>query len=316
MQSHRILRVLVVDDEASSRKAVAHQLEACGAHPDCVSSAQDALQALLDATIADRPYRAAFLDFHMPDCDGEQLGRLILTYDHLAQTRMVLLGLTELEVDMQRLTDLGFDGHFPKPIPRHLLTDYLRRLMRHRPGAAPYVVALPASEQILHLLRQNPDRIQGLGPEELEELVLNRMEAMGFRCARIGPTRRPDGGIDLIACPNDQAPFPYLMALQIKSHRGNRQTPVGDVRDFMGALAGRTITGGVIITNTSFTPDARWFAQQHEHLLKLRDVHDLRRWIYDEFAVNEFWREIPSQLELRPGLVINVREALSKRRKR
>ena len=132
----------------------------------------------------------AMLDFHMPECDGEQLGRLILAYDHLAQTRLVLLGSSDHTGDLERLTNLGFDGYLAKPVPRPELIAYLSRLTRNKSGAAPYVVAFPASEQILHLLRQKPGLIQRLGPEELEELVLNRMGAMGFRCAQIGPTRR------------------------------------------------------------------------------------------------------------------------------
>ena len=78
----------------------------------------------------DEPFEVALLDFHMPECDGEQLGRLIRTYDHLTHTRLVLLTSSGHRGDAQRFADLGFAGylrqadHAPRPHgvpePRHV----------------------------------------------------------------------------------------------------------------------------------------------------------------------------------------------------
>ena len=46
------LRVLVVDDNATNRRVLGGQLASCGIKPVCVTTAQDALQALVDATFA------------------------------------------------------------------------------------------------------------------------------------------------------------------------------------------------------------------------------------------------------------------------
>ncbi len=123
------LRVLVVDDNATNRKVLAGQLEACGIIPECVHTAQDALQALVDATVQDAPFQVALLDYHMPECDGEQLGRLIRTYDHLTHTRLVLLTSSGHRGDAQRFADLGFAGYLVKPITRRDLTACLSLVM-------------------------------------------------------------------------------------------------------------------------------------------------------------------------------------------
>ena len=123
------LRVLVVDDNATNRRVLAGQLEACGITPVCVSTAQDALQALVDATVSDSPFQVALLDYHMPECDGEQLGRLIRTYDHLTHTRLVLLTSSGHRGDAQRFADLGFAGYLVKPITRRDLTACLSLVM-------------------------------------------------------------------------------------------------------------------------------------------------------------------------------------------
>jgi CheY-like chemotaxis protein/HPt (histidine-containing phosphotransfer) domain-containing protein len=125
----RGLRVLVVDDNATNRRVLTGQLEACGVRPVCVSTAQDALQELVDATVSDQPFQVALLDFHMPECDGEQLGRLIRTYDHLTHTRLVLLTSSGHRGDAQRFADLGFAGYLVKPITRRDLTACLSLVM-------------------------------------------------------------------------------------------------------------------------------------------------------------------------------------------
>jgi two-component system, sensor histidine kinase and response regulator len=123
------LRVLVVDDNATNRRVLTGQLGACGIQPVCVATAQDALQALVDATVQDAPFQVALIDFHMPECDGEQLGRLIRTYDHLTHTRLVLLTSSGHRGDAQRFADLGFAGYLVKPITRRDLTACLSLVM-------------------------------------------------------------------------------------------------------------------------------------------------------------------------------------------
>jgi two-component system sensor histidine kinase/response regulator len=83
----------------------------------------------VDATVSDEPSQVALLDYHMPECDGEQLGRLIRTYDHLTHTRLVLLTSSGHRGDAQRFADLGFAGYLVKPITRRDLTACLSLVM-------------------------------------------------------------------------------------------------------------------------------------------------------------------------------------------
>jgi restriction system protein len=159
----------------------------------------------------------------------------------------------------------------------------------------------------------DPEHLKELSPEDLEAFVAERLERMGFAVVRIGTTRRADGGIDFLVCPKDPAPFPYLLAIQVKSHRGHLRTSVGDVRDFAGAVMSQPVRGGVLVTNTNFTMDARWFAGQQRHIISLRDFDDLSRWIYDDFAAKEPLRDIPDVLELRPGVMVNMHDELAGR---
>ncbi len=80
------------------------------------------------------------------------------------------------------------------------------------------------------------------------------------------------------------------------------------MRDFAGAIAGQPFTAGIFVTNTSFTPDARWFAGRQEGLVRLRGFADIRRWMLDDFDDDAEWRELPSSITLCPGVVVRIRD--------
>lgn len=158
------------------------------------------------------------------------------------------------------------------------------------------------------ILEEEPSAIHRLSPAQFEEFVCDRLSAMGLEPQRVGPINQKDGGIDIVFWPRHKGVFPFLGAAQVKHHRDPRiiEGP-STVREFAGAIAGHPFSAGMIVTNSSFSPDARWFARERAKLLRLRDFDDIRRWIASNFADDEEWREIPSTIELCPGIVIKVR---------
>jgi hypothetical protein len=78
------------------------------------------------------------------------------------------------------------------------------------------------------------------------------------------------------------------------------------VRDLAGVLSRSGLNAGIIVTNTRFTPDARWFAQQMGSLIRLRDLDDLRRWLQNEFGGDDVYDELPRSIQLGPGLEFPV----------
>ncbi|HET7460779.1 MAG TPA: restriction endonuclease, partial [Longimicrobium sp.] len=81
----------------------------------------------------------------------------------------------------------------------------------------------------------------------------------------------------------------------------------GTVRDFAGAIAGHAFNAGMLISNTSFSPDAQWFARERAKLIRLRDFSDIRRWLLNDFSNAAEWRELPSSIEVCPGVVVKIR---------
>lgn len=167
------------------------------------------------------------------------------------------------------------------------------------------VAVIPFGEILAAKLQGDPTLIHSLTPDQFEEFICDRLFAMGFEPKRVGRYNERDGGIDVLFWPRLWRNFPFLGAAQVK-HHASRSVGPAPVREFAGVIASHPINAGLIVTNTTFTPDARWFAQQGAKLVRLREFDDIKRWIANDFASDHEWPEIPASIELAPGLVVQL----------
>ncbi len=148
-------------------------------------------------------------------------------------------------------------------------------------------------------------------PELLESRLCSILDAMGYGSHRVGEINRKDGGVDIIAWPKDSA-IPHLVAVQVKHHRSpSTKTGPGPVRELLGVVQSRQFNVGLLVTNTTFTPDAIWLAEQHKVLIRLKDINDLKRWIAGNFLDEERFREFPTEITLCPGVTIPIASLIS-----
>jgi hypothetical protein len=164
-----------------------------------------------------------------------------------------------------------------------------------------------ATPRILDLLRDSPEQMSRLNPAEFENLIANRLDRMGFDVVATGAVYSPDGGIDLIATPKQRNLGSFLLAAQVKHHATGRPVTREDV-DRLLSWKDSVFRLGLLVTNTQFTAPARWIAQQerNRHFLRLREFSDLKRWLYDNFDDDAEWSELPSFIELAPGVSIEI----------
>ena len=172
---------------------------------------------------------------------------------------------------------------------------------------APQVSLLDVTRQMVLFLRDNPEELRNMSPQRFEHLIAERIDRMGYDVQLTGSTTRRDGGIDLIAVPKIRTVGSFLMAVQVKHHRGDRTTGRPDA-DRLLAWKDSPFRVGVMVTNTTFSKDARWLADQvgNKAFLRLRDFEDLKRWLRGQFGSEFDWREIPDVIELAPGITIPV----------
>lgn len=185
-------------------------------------------------------------------------------------------------------------------------SDDLRDLPLFRPLR---VELVEIGKLLLPKLCEDPSQVHQLTPDQFEELICERLFAMGLEPKRTGNINSKDGGVDIVFWPRQPTAFPFLGAAQVKHHRG-QSTREGSatVREFAGAISAHPFNAGLLITNSSFTPDAQWFARERTKLIRLRDMNDIRRWLFNNFTADSEWREIPRSIELCPGTVISIRD--------
>lgn len=134
---------------------------------------------------------------------------------------------------------------------------------------------LPDAEAEFELLREDvmsrgheliKDKIQALGPEEMEELTAALLRAMGYQ-TRVS-AKGPDRGVDVLASPDGLG----LTQPRIKAEVKHRSGSMGSnpIRSFIGAL--REGDRGLFISTGGFTKEARYEAERANIPVTLIDI--------------------------------------------
>jgi signal transduction histidine kinase/CheY-like chemotaxis protein len=126
----RGVRVLVVDDSATSREILTVRMNSWGMRCAEAEDGRGALQALRRALEENDPFQVTLVDMEMPGMDGEALGRAIKADHRIEGTRMVLLAALGIRGDGRRFEKIGFAASVVKPIRERDLMDVLTQVVR------------------------------------------------------------------------------------------------------------------------------------------------------------------------------------------
>jgi len=118
----RGMRMLVVDDNETSRTILVKMLESFGCQAEAVSSGTQALQALR-VVQQGKCFDFALLDMRMPGMDGEQTLRAIKDDPEITDVPVVILTSVGIRGDAARLQSLGCAGYLMKPVRQSQLFD-------------------------------------------------------------------------------------------------------------------------------------------------------------------------------------------------
>jgi len=182
------LRVLVVDDNATNRQILRHQLFAWKMQKGSAANGYEALELLRAAAADKKPYDLALLDMQMPEMDGMTLARAIKADPAIASTRLIILTSMGHMHTQDELKAAGVDAYLIKPVKQSRLFDTLVDVLGRAaaetafvppapaplaaavPGEAPAAPAPPGSARIL-LAEDNPVN---------QKVALAQLKGLGF----------------------------------------------------------------------------------------------------------------------------------------
>jgi signal transduction histidine kinase/CheY-like chemotaxis protein len=175
-ETHKVwgLYVLVVDDNATNRQILLHQLQAWKMQADCVSGGEEALKRMRDAVSSGKAYDLALLDFQMPGMDGLMLANAIRSDLLLGVTRLVVLTSHGQLLSPMELQELGIESWLIKPVKQSRLFDCVMDVI-DRVAASPTDTFAAAS--VAHLL-EAPQPLETLRILLAEDNHTNRKVAL------------------------------------------------------------------------------------------------------------------------------------------
>jgi signal transduction histidine kinase/CheY-like chemotaxis protein len=118
-------RLLIVDDNATNRTILHHQMAAWGLYADGAASGQLALEMLRTAAMRNEPYDLALLDMQMPGMDGLELARTIKADPALTTLPLVMLTSITQRGHMELVQQAGIAAYLTKPVRQSQLFDCL-----------------------------------------------------------------------------------------------------------------------------------------------------------------------------------------------
>jgi len=170
------LRVLIVDDNATNRELLHHQVASWGMKDGSMDSGPAALARMREAAGAGEPYDVVLFDMMMPGMNGLELARRIKSEGSIAGVRLILLTSVGLRGDAVEARRAKIDGYLSKPVRQSDLYNCLATVMGR-----------PAEEYVLvtrHSLSEKHPPLQGrvLLAEDNpvnQEVILAMVESLG-----------------------------------------------------------------------------------------------------------------------------------------
>jgi signal transduction histidine kinase/DNA-binding response OmpR family regulator/HPt (histidine-containing phosphotransfer) domain-containing protein len=129
-------RVLVVDDNASSRQLLSEMLHYLHLRADVCASGEEALALLAAAKAGSDPYRLVLLDWRMPGLNGMETAQRIKAEHSQSDLAVILLvDAGENEALAERMADAGLAQLLTKPVNEAVLQEALLLTLAGKDGA-------------------------------------------------------------------------------------------------------------------------------------------------------------------------------------
>jgi PAS domain S-box-containing protein len=194
LESLENVRVLIVDDNATNRKILSHQLSSWGRAHDEAESGLRALELMKVAAAEGRNYDLAILDFLMPGMDGFELAEAIHADPNISRVRMVLLTSAGERGDGVRSRNAGISAYLSKPVRQSQLFDCLIAVMSESVGQGESRMSNSSTLVTKHNLKERKTmslKLILLAEDNIvnQKVAIRQLQKLGYRCDAVANGR-------------------------------------------------------------------------------------------------------------------------------
>ena len=108
-------KVLIVDDHSINLHVLRNQLQHFGMEVSVATNYLQAIEILRDSEKTRKDFDLIILDYLMPDIDGAELGKLIISDPQIPACPLVIYSSSARKGDAKKFEDIGFSGYLTKP---------------------------------------------------------------------------------------------------------------------------------------------------------------------------------------------------------
>ncbi len=191
------VRVLVVDDNATNRTILSHQLDSWGMIHHEADSGFQALELLRSAAAAGTPYDLAILDLMMPDMDGFAVAQSIKSDPSIAATLLVMLTSFSERGHGATTREAGVAAYLTKPVRQSQLFDCLANVIsaatgtpaRHDTSLQPVPTLI--TKHIFKEPKMSSPKLILLAEDNLvnQKVAIRQLQKLGYRADAVANGR-------------------------------------------------------------------------------------------------------------------------------
>jgi CheY-like chemotaxis protein/nitrogen-specific signal transduction histidine kinase len=235
-------RVLVADDNSTSRRILSETLEEWGMRAVCVDSGAAALDEIAAAHEAGKRFELALIDVQMPRMDGFELAEKIREDNRNADTELILMTMSGQRGDAARCRALAINGYLTKPISQNELYEAIRIVLAGPPDSITLQLVTK------HTVRELRARLSILLAEDNEanrKLATHLLTKRGHRVTAVDDGQKAvdaweAGEFDLILM---DVQMPHLDGMEAAAMIREREAAAGSPRIPIIALTAYAMSG-------------------------------------------------------------------------
>ena len=119
---------LVIDDNDSSRVAIADMLRSWGISVQVAATGSEGIELLQNANQQGQPFRLVVVDCRMPEMDGFQVAATIRADDELDSCQIIMVSMVAVAGDVERCRELAISRYMQKPVVEPELLEAVARI--------------------------------------------------------------------------------------------------------------------------------------------------------------------------------------------